>query len=363
MLARRRLAALSVSLLVLVAAEGLCRLLPEAGDDGLRIVLDPHPTRIWALSAPVGAGGTPPYRLDADGLRATVRQGAADAPLVVTLGDSSVFGDGVADGQTLHDRLVPALSAAGRAVRAKTLAVPGYSLVQSRIFMDELGWSLHPALLVVGNLWSDCNHDDFRDEELLAAIASPRARAERLLSRLALFRQLRGLVNRTLSRPTSWKVSWPHPGSEGVRRVPLPRYAALLDGLLDAARERGVGVLLLTLADRRAIERPTEPGSCAPYIAVQDQLGRARHVPRVDAGEAWRRSGLSADRLIWDNLHPTGEGDRVLADAIVRALVAAGWPGAPLVPGPAVPLRVPEDPLDHQEARHDNSLQRQMLSR
>ena len=91
------------------------------------------------------------FRISPDGLRVPAVEAPADAPLVVTLGGSSIFGDGVDDGDTIHDVMAAALRDAGCPTRVRTLALPGYSTLQTRILLDEIGWAMDPHLLVLGN--------------------------------------------------------------------------------------------------------------------------------------------------------------------------------------------------------------------
>ncbi len=339
---RRRLVALAFAAMVLLFVEGLARLVPEPVPEARGIVLLPHPSRGWTLGAPAGDG---PYRLDRDGLRAPARPGPADAPRVLTTGDSSIFGDGLADGQALHDVLAKELSRARREADVATLAVPGHSTLQTRVVLDEVGWARDPDLLVIANLWSDGNLDAFHDAELLAALSSPAARLERLLGHSALFRLLRRGLNSALGRSAFTRVTWPRPGMEGVRRVPLEDYAAALDGMLEDARARGVGALVLGLADREIIERGLTDGHpFAPYLATQRAVADSRGVAWVDGGAAYQASGRGWDELLrGDGLHPTAAGIGELARAVADRLVTEGWPGEALLPGTSGAVSLPED--------------------
>lgn len=360
----RPLLGLAFAALLLGAAELGCRLLPAPQAAPVRAIrLVPHPTRIWTLGETTQTvNGSPVYRLDQHGMRAPLKEGHDAAPLVLTVGDSSIFGDGLAAGETLHDQLQSALVRAGRPARVRTVAVPGYSTVQSRIVLDEIGWAMQPDLLILANMWSDCSQDLWRDEEMLALMNGPAARLERLLKGSALFGALRGGVNRALGRPTSWHIGWPRPGDTGQRRVPVARYAELLGEVLDQAAARNVGVVFLTLADRNAAASQQDAPSCGPYVDIQRQLARSRRLPIVDAREAYRGSGLPVDHLLWDELHPAVPGVQALTRGLVSVLERAGWPQKRLVPGPAGPLTVPPDPDDGRGQPHPASVQREIAT-
>jgi len=342
-----RLLGLVVGLAILVGVEILARALPEpAPPQG--IALQPHFTRIWALTDPESALRMG-FRVSADGLRLSQSPGPADAPLILTTGDSSIFGDGIPDGQTLHDTLGRALTEAGVPARVGTLAIPGYSTLQTRIVLDEVGWRMNPSLLVVGNLWSDCKLDTFRDADLLARLRSPAARMEALAGHLALFRQIRGRLNTARGKPATHVISWPTTGSEvGLRRVPVADYTRNLEAILDDARRRDVGVVFLRLTNRDLLSWGMRPqDSWTPYFAVQDAVAAAHGVPTVNAGEVF--AGQDPNLVLRDTLHPTAEGDARLGRALAALLVANGWPSNRLVPSEGPPVTVPADGFDGRQ--------------
>jgi len=74
---------------------------------------------------------------------------APGRPRILVLGDSFAFGFGVAEGETLRDRLEAALAARG--VRAEVLSagVPGFSLDHQLVFLRARGFALEPALVLL----------------------------------------------------------------------------------------------------------------------------------------------------------------------------------------------------------------------
>jgi hypothetical protein len=345
--ARRVAFALLPLLFVLGTWEALARRSPALGPPEMGIVMPAHPTRGWTLRTPSSAD--PLYRADADGLRVSAAPGDPAAPLILTTGDSSIFGDGLPDGDTLHDRLQASLEAAGAPARVRTLGVPGYSTIQTRVVLDEVGWDLGPRLLIIGNLWSDSTLERLRDADLLRAARSPLGRAEFWLSHSALFVQLRARLNAARGLPATRKVTWPTPGATGVRRVPIADYAGHLAALLMAARERGVGVIVLALANDQTLlpggDRRAGPWS--PYFDVQARTAAAFGVPVVRAVDAL--AGKQPNEVLRDNLHPNEAGAALIADALAAAVLAAGWPSA--VPVPATGATAVAPPVDDWEGR------------
>lgn len=270
--------------------------------------------------------------IDATGLRACP---ASSAPLLLTLGDSSVFGHGLPDADTLHGQLAVAT---GGDYRACTAAVPGYSSLQTRIFLEEQGWAMAPAVVVIGNQWSDNQFDYFPDATLLGALRGPSGAVEAVLIESALYRFLAGV----LGRPTTYSVYWKSRDSwGGVRRVPLASYAENLRWMLDEARERGVGVVFLTLANRRTLEHESVHEPWTPYVAYRAALAAAAGVPVVDATPLLRASGEAVDALFMDEMHPTALANRLVATELARALAAG-----PVVPGRPAELPLPADIFD-----------------
>ena len=339
---RRR--GLAFGLLVILAAEVLSQGVIASGDTSAH-VLEPHPTRLWAL-APCPPDTRVGYTAQ-DGLRASSVAGPEGAPLVLTLGDSSIFGHDVADANTIHEALQSALNANGVPVRVRTLAVPGYSTLQTRVVMDEVGWAMAPRVLVIGNLWSDSSLDAVRDADLQAAFRAPATRAEVVLAHSGLFRLARRAVNTARGLPAERTIGWPQPGDTGVRRVPLAQYVATLEAILDAAAQNDVGVIFLALATHGMSGRgrvATDP--VYPYAEAQYRLARARGVPWLDMLTVYRASGRAADDLWSDGLHPTDAGATILGRALATELEETGFPRRVTVPMAAAPISVGADAWD-----------------
>ncbi len=340
------------------ALETAARTLPRAVQPERGIVMPPHPTRGWTLRTPSDPRRAR-YRATPDGLRAPKEPGDPDAPLVLTTGDSSIFGDGLEDGETIHDQLQAELSRRGLAGRAATLGVPGYSTEQTGAVLEEAGWKLAPRLLVVANLWSDSNTERLRDRDLLAASSSVAGRAELALTGSALFYELRARINAARGLPATRKVTWPVLGARGLRRVPLRDYAANLARILEGARERGVGVIVLALANENVIRGDREAQPWTPYFAVQAATAEAFGVPLLRAQDAF--AGAGPGEVLHDGLHPNASGARRLAEALAAKLAETGWPASVPLPREAAAVAVPEDPWDGRERPRERSAVRDVL--
>ena len=304
-----------VTVAFFVVLEGGARLVPGGwtrSQEAANTPMVPDPARIFRLPPGTVYLTEVPAVIDDDGLRVSVAEGPPKAPLILTIGDSSVFGHGVADGATLHDQLQARLARAGIPTRVRCGGSPGYSTVQSLALLDEVGWDAEPALLVVASMWSDSRLDRYRDEDLVGRGS--------ILDRSSLFTLIRWGVRTVTGQPTTQKVAWPTPSDAGIRRVPLATYRDNLDAIFTQARDHSVGVVVLGLPHAAWVaEGGTTTGAAAPYLAVLRSVAEARGVPYVDGTDTFvqRGEGLT---LFRDQLHPNAEGHALLAQALADTL-------------------------------------------
>jgi hypothetical protein len=339
------------ALLLFGAAELLCRVLWEPSDVWSQIdigtQLQPHPRRIWGLQPGTMENFGVQVTVDNHGMRQGVEQGASERWM--TLGDSSIFGHGVADGDTLHFRLHAALEDRGHKVDSLCAGIPGYSILQTRIQMEEEGWDRKPTMLVVGNLWSDNNFDMFVDHEWLSVLNSPQARITTVMGRLRLWAWLNARLKpfqlEERGSPTG-RISWVRDAySAGKRRVPLGDYGRALDGLLLDAASHGAGVVVMQPANRHRLVDVNTPTMWNPYFKLQREVAERRGVPVLDAAAVLRVFGLRADDAFLDEMHPTGEANGWIAESLVDLALQKGWPKERLLPD-TVPPPYGGEPLD-----------------
>ncbi len=323
----------------LLIAEGVSRPLvswaPEwrAGDNA-GVLMVGHPTRLWGFG--------PGIRSNGPGVSATIslrglREPEPELPRpagrsrVLVLGDSTFFGHGVEDDETLGRQLEAQLKAGGLDVDSANGAISGYSTEQTLLLLEEDGWALDPTLLIIGNLWSDNNSDGFRDMDLLRTV---QLNAENPLAASAFFQLMVQAVDRWGGGDGAQVVTWPTDGTypdKGVRRVPLNRYAQNLDTMVQLARSRKVGVLFLAPCNQGILAGHYTAGAAwDPYFATMAAVAAHHTVPIV-----WAKDALKTDRpvdeLFVDVLHPSAEGMGLLAAAVAERLLAEGWPGNPLI--------------------------------
>lgn len=304
-------------------------------EDPDTVVMTGHATRLWGMTPGVKDNAGAQATIGGLGMRgvAPAVPRPEERQRVLVLGDSSFFGHGVEDDETLTSQLVRVLAERGIEADAVNAAVPGYSLAQSVLLMDELGWDTEPTLVVSANLWSDNTWDAFHDEDLLR---SRRLAQGNPLVHSAAFRWLVGrAVGTEGGRLVSVRPSegWP---ADKVRRVPPRRFGELLDGLVREAAERGVGAALLAPTNRFLVDTPDGLGAPAwgVYFEAQRRVAAHHGIPVADMTPpfvAAFEQGTGIDTLFSDMMHPRAVGQRLMAEALVDALVAAGWPANDLV--------------------------------
>lgn len=332
----RLLAGLVVAAALLFLGEGIARqvgpLVPQwqARDSG-GVIMVGHPTRLWGMATGERLNAGTKATIGDNGLRGTPPQlpRPAGRERILLVGDSSFFGHGVADDQTPTERLRARLRSEGLDVDVVNAAIPGYSTEQSRLLLDDLGWAMEPTLLVIANVWSDYNFDHFRDADLLR---TQRLFGDNPLAGSALFQLLAGTVDRLRGGRGAHVVTWTRHSDlprAGTRRVPLQDYAANLDRMIRDARAHGAGALLLQPSNREmAAGDASDEANRAPYFGAQDAVAAWHGIPVARTLAAFRAAAGTAgvEALFLDDLHPTAEGDDLVAQVLQERLREAGWP-------------------------------------
>ena len=104
-----------------------------------------------------------------------------------------------------------------------------------------------------------------------------------------------------------------HGGNDLLRRMDADQVRQNLAAMIQAARERGVEVLLVAVPAPTVLRLRSEP--------VYAEIGREFRIPVEDVALA---HVLSKDALKADPIHPNADGYRYLAEQIHRLLMATG---------------------------------------
>lgn len=294
------------------------------------VIMVGHPTRLWGMAPGLRDNAGAKATISESGLRAPLPEGprSPDTERVMVLGDSTFFGHGVEDDETLPMQLAVALRSRGTVVEPINGAIPGYSTEQSMLLLQEQGWDLEPSLLIIGSLWSDNNVDGFRDADLLRTAAVHNHSA---LGRSAFYKLLVAWIDtmrpESQARMVSWTTTsdWPESGS---RRVPLARYVENLDRIVRDARDRGIGAAFIAPANDGMVSRRFRgTAGWDPYFDAQAKVAAWHGLPVIRILETFQGvADAGGGDLFLDEMHPTALGHRLLGDAVADGLIAAGWP-------------------------------------
>lgn len=381
-LLRRCLYSLVPVLLVLTTGELATRLLgtppcePVAPSATGWFSMRADPDLLWSLEPgldfdmPDGV-----TRINAVGLRTpylpTDRRQPGERRVLVT-GDSSVYGWGQPDGYTYAELLEASLEEAFPSVpfSVVNLGVPGYSTEQTLGLLDRVGWAYEPDLVVVHNIFSDCNIDSFQDRDALALAGSATAGGRPILHSSRLYCAARMPWARYVAtrnqEPNRVLMPGRPVGSNAtvaleqlarvldLSRVPLDDYLANLDHIREGCEQRGASMVVAPLAQEWDVGRwtastsPPGPGTALPWFAYRQALdawAAARgilHVPMYDAFSRYRGDEAA---LFSDQMHPTVLGAAVMASALVEALRGGpdllGLQAAQLAPDWSAEVRPP----------------------
>jgi len=247
-----------------------------------------------------------------------------DRRRIVVLGDSTVYGHGVADDQVFAQQLSRQF---GTDIEVLNLGTPGYSTAQSINLMEMRGWGLSPDLVVIANLWSDNNFDSFVDKTLISSRLNSDSTWAPTLSKWlqtsALYRwldwHLRLEPRANEVKTVGWMLGRTPTG--GYRRVSVNDYASNLQALVNKAQAVESDVVFLAFANAVDLGADTEGAVAWPlYREVMQAVAKRHGFPVVNMQGIYESSGLTRDDLFLDEMHPTAAGHKLIADALESTL-------------------------------------------
>ena len=285
------------------------------------IVMVDDAERGWAL--PKGLGQLPyinDFTTNSLGLRGPeVKPRGEEEERLFTLGDSSIFGAGVALEHVFSTVAARELSRRwGHKVSAVIGATPGYDSIQSLISLRKLGPRAQPTWVIIGSIWSDLFHmnTDMIRLRRRALIRGP-------LGRFALYRQLRKRLPGLRPIQIEWFVSEVARGESRERRsmrTPIKHYAENLQQMAEAAQKLGARALFLILpAPMDFSPDRYEPSTVERFRAVMRKVAADAETPLVDGPAIFKKAGAGLECFL-DNVHPSARGHHILGMAVADAL-------------------------------------------
>ena len=265
---------------------------------------------------------------------------------ILTLGDSTVFGFGVAQHQVFSSVLAETLNALPErppsvVFEAVNGGMVGYSSLQSLHLLEDKGGIIRPSLVVIANLWSDNNFDTFVDRELMEQQSRSNAAWQTdSRARLRASRLFVGL-ERWLSGDGTRKVGWVQKGQAPTqsiasylatlgernrRRVPVQEYVQHLEAMIQWTRDHRAEAILLMLphlTDARGL--PESTFFWSPYRDAMRKVAMHKGVPLIEMPSVAAKLRGKAGDLFLDDLHPSVQGHALIAKTIANWLQSAGW--------------------------------------
>lgn len=325
-------------------------------DGHAAIPLTEDPDQGWGLTP----GTTMPsaietLRVNELGLRGpAIEQREDDEVRILTLGDSSIFGDGVPESSVLGQVAAQELAERwGRPVTTVNGGIPGYDCTQSRGVLTRVGETVGPDFVVVANLWSDVFPADAHGR-----VERPRmVEARSTLRSFATYRVARMMLDPWLASRQVGFASDPSRigslGPDNPTRTLLESYAENLHEMVDDIESLNAQPVFLVLPAPIDFDIGGVPTTVVTFRAAMAAVAHARGAPLLDAPEQFVEGGGSpAD--FRDQVHPSTSGHarlgRLLADlleplqppvdtsdtAIARVLASSGPPEAELPLGTRV---------------------------
>lgn len=276
-------------------------------------------------------------RTDAGGRRVGSTPPPADAPLLLVLGDSFAFGNGVD-----YEESFAGLLGADGAWRVMNAAIPGSGPPMYREMLDvQLAEGAAPARVLVavyvGNDFLDCLRPrtvPIRDGVLgdpggVRSLLKRRSHLYRLVAK-AFHVAAPGqagdrFAGLDLARPAAWE--------EPPLSAALPAFRDAIAGLAATAAERGLDLRAVVIPTRASVEaRARGEGASAEHdpalpVAQATAALAALAIPFVDVSEVLADTGAERTFFPFDG-HLTPLGNRVVAAAIVPLLARPAQPPA-----------------------------------
>jgi len=242
---------------------------------------------------------------------------------ILTMGDSSIFGYGVAEAAVFSEVAAESLGSLwDRKVVSVNGAIPGYDSEQSLHLLATRAATVGPAWVVIGSMWSDIYRPDSKGK-----VASEARRQGRDLQWLATYRVMARLLARwTRPARVRWITSREDIGSgDRDARISLTGYAHNLEEMATYTESLGARPAFLMLPALMDFDLTPVPDSVMEYRDVMRQVARRHDAPLVDGPAVFADQGIGVTAFM-DQVHPAVSGHALLGQALADVLAAVGPP-------------------------------------
>ena len=267
---------------------------------------------------------------------------------IAVTGDSSIYGWGVEDTETYAVYLEKLLNQHFNfPIEVINLGVPGYSTEQTLKLLDKVGWDYQPDLLVVSNIFSDCNIDAFQDRKAMS-LANPEGnflyrmmRSSRLYCAMYMpWANFQANLNQSPNRvlmpgmPTGPNAAVTLENinkSLSLSRVPIATYLDNLSLIQNQAKDRNAHMLLAPLAQEWDVgiwNVPMPPPDkdhvlpWFPYREAQAKWASEHNIDIISFPEIFAAYPDPPAKLFVDHMHPSKYGTYLMAQAVSKHIIA-----------------------------------------
>ena len=266
---------------------------------------------------------------------------------IIVTGDSSIYGWGVRDNETYAVQLERELRRRFSVpIEVINLGVPGYSTEQTLRLLEEVGWQYEPDLIIVSNLFSDCNIDAFQDRAAMRLTRPQVSGLEGIFQKSRFYcacymswanyqANLNQNPNRVLMPgiPTGANAAVTLENlntSLSLSRVPIKNYLDNLDIIKNKATSKKALMMLAPLAQEWDVgiwnvpmpePTPEHVLPWFPYRTAQKEWAEKNKVPRVDFSQIFAQYKGPKQSLFIDNMHPSVQGTRLMATAVANYIM------------------------------------------
>ena len=233
---------------------------------------------------------------------------------ILMVGDSSMFGDGVKDSETMAAQLGKLLPN----VDVQNAGVPGYTCIQTREWIERIQPHYQPDVIVSYNQHSDFRKTESHDQVVAAASLGPLVGTG---------------IGYLLTRGILWRRM-----TSGRSNLLIDEYQDCLTEMAETQAKHGGHVLYVVPfsvddfpdSPVYGLPEPEPKGQrLSDYRRVMCEVAeqtnnRCLRAPNVIVG-----AGLTSGNSLQDMVHPTALGHATLAKSIAQVLNDAQWLGEP----------------------------------
>jgi len=324
-------------LLVIVSASVflLClEVLARLSGYGNLVVYQPDSHLFWRLrpnQSAVTKLGRRPIRINGKGTRGKdfELQKPTGVIRILSLGDSKTFGWGLEESETyssLLEEILQKTAGDNRRVEVINAGVNGWSYAQMFLYLRDIGLQYNPDIVIVAdaNKWTQFSEDS--SEEYRKAMMR-KVWLKNLLRRSALYDYVveKKLQVAYYKYRTRFMPVEPTEDAAGEgQQKPIDLFKEQISNMLSLIKQRDARGLLIYIPRKRDLRSPENHRT--DILQVKKELSDVFRVPLVDM------TGIFADAqrdlyFSGDGIHPTTEGNRLIAEALADKIVREVYEG------------------------------------